>query len=102
MAATLAEASRERRDIVTGEVMAEDRLIRFVAGPQGEFLAYLAAAPVYALYGLGDTGLPSSTWQPRVGQGFRGPAMSYHLRTGGHGLTAADWNVYLNGDLFAR
>jgi hypothetical protein len=28
--------------------------------------------------------------------------MSYHLRTGGHGLTAADWNLYLNGDLFAR
>lgn len=32
---TLAEASRARRDIVSGEVMAEDRLIRFVAGPDG-------------------------------------------------------------------
>jgi hypothetical protein len=32
---TLAEASRERRDIVTGEVMDEARLIRFVAGPDG-------------------------------------------------------------------
>ena len=32
---TLAQASRERRDLVTGEVMAEDRLIRFVAGPGG-------------------------------------------------------------------
>jgi hypothetical protein len=70
--------------------------------PQGEFLAYLAAAPVYELYGLGDTGLPSSTWQPRVGQGFRGPAMSYHLRSGGHGLTASDWGIYLGGDLFSR
>lgn len=70
--------------------------------PQGEFLAYLAAAPVYELYGLGDTGLPSSTWQPRVGQGFRGPAMSYHLRSGGHGLTASDWGIYLSGDLFSR
>jgi predicted RNA-binding protein YlxR (DUF448 family) len=32
---TLAQASRERRDIVTGEVMDEDALIRFVAGPDG-------------------------------------------------------------------
>jgi predicted RNA-binding protein YlxR (DUF448 family) len=32
---TLAEAGRERRDIVSGEVMEEDRLIRFVAGPDG-------------------------------------------------------------------
>ena len=72
------------------------------ADPEGEFLAYTAAAPVYALYGLGDTGLPSSTWPPAADKAFRGPAMSYHLRTGGHGLTAADWNAYLNGDLFAR
>ena len=72
------------------------------ADPEGEFLAYVAAAPVYALYGLGDTGLPSTTWPPKAGQGFRGPAMSYHLRPGGHGLTAADWDVYLNGDLFSR
>jgi predicted RNA-binding protein YlxR (DUF448 family) len=33
--ATLAAASRERRDLVTGEVMDEARLIRFVAGPGG-------------------------------------------------------------------
>jgi predicted RNA-binding protein YlxR (DUF448 family) len=32
---TLAEAGRERRDIVSGAVMEEDRLIRFVAGPDG-------------------------------------------------------------------
>jgi len=34
-AATHAEASRERRDIVSGEVMEEARLIRFVPGPEG-------------------------------------------------------------------
>jgi hypothetical protein len=72
------------------------------ADPEGEFLSYLAAAPVYELYGLGDTGLPSTTWPPAADQGFRGPAMSYHLRSGGHGLTAADWDIYLNGDLFSR
>lgn len=32
---TLAEAGRQRRDIVSGAVMEEDRLIRFVAGPDG-------------------------------------------------------------------
>ena len=32
---TLAQVARERRDIVTGEVMAEDGLIRFVVGPGG-------------------------------------------------------------------
>ncbi len=35
MAQTLAGAARERRDIVSGEVMDERRLIRFVAGPGG-------------------------------------------------------------------
>jgi predicted RNA-binding protein YlxR (DUF448 family) len=41
-AATHAEASRERRDIVSGEVMEESRLIRFVAGPDGAVVPDLA------------------------------------------------------------
>ncbi|WP_337826946.1 glucuronyl esterase domain-containing protein [Pseudonocardia sp. UM4_GMWB1] len=72
------------------------------ADPQGEFLSYLGAAPVYELYGLGDTGLPSSSWPPTTDEGFRGPAMSYHLRSGGHGLDDAAWDTYLTGDLFKR
>jgi predicted RNA-binding protein YlxR (DUF448 family) len=40
---THAEASRERRDIVSGEVMPEARLIRFVAGPDGQVVPDLAA-----------------------------------------------------------
>ena len=40
--ATLAEAARERRDIVSGEVLAEERLIRFVAGPGGEVVPDLS------------------------------------------------------------
>ncbi len=39
---TLAQASRERRDIVTGEVMEEEALIRFVAGPDGVVVPDLA------------------------------------------------------------
>ena len=31
----LADAHRERRDLVSGEVMPEERLVRFVAGPDG-------------------------------------------------------------------
>ena len=33
---TKAEADRQRRDLVSGEVMDEARLIRFVAGPEGQ------------------------------------------------------------------
>ncbi|MDN5918957.1 MAG: acetylxylan esterase [Pseudonocardia sp.] len=72
------------------------------ADPQGEFLSYLAAEPVYDLYGLGDTGLSSQSWPPTTDKGFRGPAMSYHLRAGEHGLTSADWAIYLQGELFLR
>jgi hypothetical protein len=32
---SLAEAHRERRDLVSGEVMPEERLVRFAAGPDG-------------------------------------------------------------------
>jgi predicted RNA-binding protein YlxR (DUF448 family) len=41
-ASSHADASRERRDIVTGEVMPEERLIRFVAGPDGAVVPDLA------------------------------------------------------------
>lgn len=39
---TLAAAARERRDIVSGEVMEEARLIRFVVGPEGQVVPDLA------------------------------------------------------------
>lgn len=41
-AATHAEASRARKDLVTGEVMDEARLVRFVAGPDGVVVPDLA------------------------------------------------------------
>ena len=40
--ATKAQADRERRDLVSGEVMDEARLIRFVAGPDGVVVPDLA------------------------------------------------------------
>jgi len=39
---TLAQSARERRDIVSGETMAESRLIRFVMGPDGDVVPDLA------------------------------------------------------------
>jgi len=42
VAKTLAEASRERRDIVSGEVRDEAALIRFVVGPEGRVTPDLA------------------------------------------------------------
>jgi predicted RNA-binding protein YlxR (DUF448 family) len=42
LAKTHAEASRERRDIVSGEVRAEAELIRFVVGPDGQAVPDLA------------------------------------------------------------
>ena len=39
---TLATATRERRDIVSGEVMDEARLVRFVQGPEGAVVPDLA------------------------------------------------------------
>jgi predicted RNA-binding protein YlxR (DUF448 family) len=37
------EAMRERRDIVSGEILPEDQLIRFVASPDGEIVPDIAA-----------------------------------------------------------
>ena len=42
LSTTLATAARERRDIVSSEVMDEARLVRFVAGPQGQVVPDLA------------------------------------------------------------
>ena len=39
---TLAEAARQRRDLVSGEVMPEARLIRFVASPEGKVVPDLS------------------------------------------------------------
>jgi predicted RNA-binding protein YlxR (DUF448 family) len=41
-AATLAQAARQRRDLVTGVVMEEAALLRFVAGPDGSVVPDLA------------------------------------------------------------
>ncbi|MEV1296121.1 hypothetical protein [Pseudonocardia sp. NPDC049635] len=89
--------------IAPGRVVIGSATDDATAVPRGEYASYLAAAPVYELYGLAGTGLPTTTsWPPPTDQAHRGPGMSYHLRTGGHGLQPADWDIYLTSDLFHR
>jgi len=62
------------------------------ADPRGEFLAALAAEPVYALFGL--EGLGVEEWpapDTPVGE-----TIGYHVRRGEHDLTAYDWAQYLD------
>lgn len=61
------------------------------ADPQGEFLGALAVSRVYRL--LGSAGLPAAAW-PKVNQPLLG-RVSYHVRSGGHGVTDFDWEQYL-------
>lgn len=61
--------------------------------PKGEYLAAVAASPVYQLYNIeaklqdfplsGDT---SATFSP----------LGYYMHAGGHGTIAADWKIFIN------
>jgi hypothetical protein len=59
------------------------------ADPRGEFLAALAAEPVYEL--LGKKGLDTRAWPPA------GPILNdigYTMNEGGHGIAPGDWTIY--------
>jgi hypothetical protein len=60
--------------------------------PRGEFLSVLHASPVYKL--LGVEGLPASDMPP-FNQAVMG-TLAYHIRSGGHDVTAFDWARYLD------
>ncbi len=60
--------------------------------PEGEFLAAKAVSPLYALYG--KTGIADLT-KPALEQPI-GDTVAYHVRRGGHDVTAYDWEQYLN------
>jgi hypothetical protein len=59
--------------------------------PKGEYLAAVAAAPVYRLLGQKVT-LPAS--MPEPGQLFDS-TLGYYEHAGGHGTLAPDWDVFL-------
>ncbi len=60
--------------------------------PEGEFLAAKAVSPVYALYGkAGITEVNMPSLEHPVGD-----VVAYHVRRGGHDVTAYDWEQYLD------
>lgn len=64
----------------------------FWADPRGEFLALKSAEPVYTL--LGKEGLPVDE-PPAIGDPVWRD-IGYHIRSGGHDITAFDWQQYLD------
>jgi len=59
--------------------------------PKGEFLAVVAANPVYQL--LGQDGIGTSQ-MPKTGQAILRP-QGYYMHDGGHGTVASDWDVFI-------
>lgn len=59
--------------------------------PEGEFQAALAAGEVYSF--LGKKGLPMAQ-RPPLNQSVQAD-IGYHIRSGGHNVTAFDWQQYL-------
>jgi hypothetical protein len=59
--------------------------------PKGEFLAEVAAGPVYRLLGKQDLG--TDVWPP-AGQLILHD-LSYYMHDGGHGMVPSDWDIYI-------
>ena len=60
--------------------------------PKGEFLAAVAAEPVYKL--LGKDGLDTDVW-PAAKQPILHD-LGYYMHDGGHGMVPTDWDIYLD------
>jgi hypothetical protein len=62
------------------------------ADPKGEFLACVAAGPVFRLFGVQDLGTDQ---MPALDQPLM-RTLAFHIRTGGHSVTTFDWDQFLN------
>jgi hypothetical protein len=60
--------------------------------PKGEFLAAVAAGPVYKLLGKQDLG--TDVWPSAKQPIFHD--LSYYMHDGGHGMVASDWAIYVD------
>jgi alpha-glucosidase len=63
------------------------------ADPRGEFLAEVAAGPVYRLLGGKD---PGTTELPPLDMPLISGDLGFLCHTGGHEITPADWNAFLD------
>ncbi len=63
------------------------------ADPHGEFLAEVAAGPVYRLLGKKDLG---TTELPPLDAPLISGDLGFHYHTGGHTITASDWSAFLD------
>jgi hypothetical protein len=69
------------------------------ADPKGEFLACVAAGPVYRLLKGQDLGTDQ---MPALDQPIM-HTIAYHIHTGGHAITPFDWEQFLTfADRFLR
>jgi hypothetical protein len=59
--------------------------------PKGEFLAAVAAGPVYQL--LGKDALDTETWPAAKTPILHD--LSYYMHDGGHGMVPTDWDIYV-------
>jgi hypothetical protein len=59
--------------------------------PKGEFLAAVAAGPVYKLLGKEDLG--TDVWPAAKQPIFHD--LSYYMHDGGHGMVPSDWGIYI-------
>lgn len=63
------------------------------ADPMGEYLATHHATPVYELYGLKGQ---ATRERPQINQPTENRALSYVVRSGGHGYLYKDWDRYID------
>jgi hypothetical protein len=61
--------------------------------PRGEFLALVAAGPVYRLLGKNDLGV---TELPPLDRPVTNGSLAFHYHSGGHGAVPADWKAFLD------
>jgi len=60
--------------------------------PKGEFLAAVAAGPVYKLLGKQDLG--TDVW-PAAKTPIFSNGLNYYMHEGGHGMVSSDWDIYI-------
>lgn len=60
--------------------------------PKGEFLAAVAAGPVYKLLGKQDLG--TDVW-PAAKVPLFSNGLNYYMHEGGHGMVPTDWDIYI-------